>query len=438
MTKAQLVPAQRVLLEKIERNPRTGSVEFVRIEKISRIQKQGHLTLRLPGDLRPIQVSPKRIEALSENDFTYIGAVPDSAGQVIITSRNGEMRGNIDLGERRFEFINLGGDVYAWITKKNVTPQGCGSSDPPGAPPKSEILPRSGRQNACFNPFRVMIRFTPNAQAEDPNIQGLIDQCIASWQAALSNSATGTGLLNFEVVGRTVFDFNAPNGETNSLITDIGTFAGQAVGERGSADLVVLIAASRDANLGGIVQQIGPDQNAFAAIVEVDESVSEYVFNHELAHLMGARHNNCSLSTTQGCDDNGTNNHGFRFDYPNGIFNRNRRRTIMHEPYREYGTFGNEQNWFRINHFSNPNISVGGCPTGTNDTHNNAAVLTNNAWAVSQFRGGGEQLSAFIESPYEGTQTGALTPGRPCTVVEPALTRSSGELVRTASITEMC
>ena len=149
----------------------------------------------------------------------------DSLGDVILSARKGIVRGNVAFSMKRFELVFIGADTYAWIT---LNPLQTGSCRLEKKPISSTLtLPKLGgaREGECVNPLRVLLLHTPRAIAQDPNIQGLMDQCIGTWQTVAGAQGLNDYRTNIYWVGRQEYNF----GGSNNIATDRNRAAERAV-----------------------------------------------------------------------------------------------------------------------------------------------------------------------------------------------------------------
>ena len=149
------------------------------------------------------------------------------------------------------------------------------------------------------------------------------------------------------------------------------------------ADAVILFT---DGNYGhnriyGVARKTEAEEDSAYAIVEADKATEYFALAHELGHLQGGHHQQCSVYNKPGCKDTDGSAHGYGWRNAGGHL----RWTIMHQPRRT----GNI-----IQNFSNPNISFEGYVTGTTNNYV-AQKLIDRASTMADFRQG-TLLSAVI------------------------------------------
>ena len=134
------------------------------------------------------------------------------------------------------------------------------------------------------------------------------------------------------------------------------------------ADLVALLIGRRIVYCGFANIYYGGEHGGFSVTVQ---ECSSYTFAHELGHNLGAHHDPGT---------NALNDVVLGFPYGQGLCNRRGNwRTVMSYNFRESCRP-------RVPHFSNPNISYRGTPTGDARTRHNVRVINETAFHVANFR----------------------------------------------------
>ena len=130
------------------------------------------------------------------------------------------------------------------------------------------------------------------------------------------------------------------------------------------ADLVALLVGQRSNYCGFADIYYGSEAGGFGV---TSQTCSSTTFAHEIGHNQGAHH------------DPGTNTNE-RFPYGHGFCNsRGNWRTVMSYNF-------NESCRPQAPHFSNPNVSYRGVPTGDASTRHNVRVINETAFHVANFR----------------------------------------------------
>ncbi|MFN3316664.1 MAG: T9SS type A sorting domain-containing protein, partial [Raineya sp.] len=160
------------------------------------------------------------------------------------------------------------------------------------------------------------------------------------------------GFIESDVIGEDV-EFLATNLAIQQLRADT------------QSDIVVLFTAGNYGGVFGRVRNIGPIFQDAYAIVQARFAIGRLrVFAHEVGHLFGARHQ-------RPYDTEGPYQHGYTLG--TGFLNARRHRTILCTGVNNH-----------IEHYSNPNISYRGKPTGNNRA-NNARWINERGCVVANF-----------------------------------------------------
>jgi len=138
-----------------------------------------------------------------------------------------------------------------------------------------------------------------------------------------------------------------------------------------SADLVAMLSDAAGAcGVGYLMQNLSPafEASGFSA-TNYSCAVGNLTFAHELGHNMGCQHDadNASVAPLF------SYSYGWRWNATNG---QQRRSVMAYSP------------GIRVPHFSNPDVTNGGTPTGDPVLANNALSINNAALVISNFRVG--------------------------------------------------
>jgi hypothetical protein len=233
----------------------------------------------------------------------------------------------------------------------------------------------------CHALIRVLIEVTPKAQewldliyGTDSNAQWMFYK---SMEEQVNLAINNSGILNkrFEITTYMSFDFDFNYTENNVPIIDDDIEDLSNSSELFSdlidygCDITVMLTDQNyftpSGKIYGIVNEIGPP-DGFCAIVEADQALnSGFTFAHEVAHILGGRHNR-SDDNTDIC------NHAWIISSPD----TNLAFTIVSRRY-------DSTNLVILN-YSNPFVRVYGQRTG-NGANFNAAAIANNGCYIAEY-----------------------------------------------------
>ena len=233
----------------------------------------------------------------------------------------------------------------------------------PGSPAESHAAPDSGEV------IDVLVAYTERARraaCRAGNIDARIRQFFNDTNRYYANSRIQPRI-------RLVHSYQTEYTQAEKLQDDLNRFRipddgymddVHALRNRYGADLAALLVGRRSDFCGIANLYWGSALRAFSVTAQ---SCASQTFAHEIGHNQGAHH------------DPGTDtNRGF--PYGHGLCNsRNRWRTIM-----SYDFMNGCRD--RIPHFSNPDISYRGVPTGKASTQHNVRVINETAFHLANFR----------------------------------------------------
>ena len=231
--------------------------------------------------------------------------------------------------------------------------------------------------------------FTDRALVADPNVVQTCQLAIAQLNQAFQNSQFG----HRSAVVAAIRQFNLPIENETDPIANLNAFRNFSAAERAAsqADLAVLITGNYGGNSDGVAfTDLQANNNVFAdAVVAVGSATSTFVFTHEVGHLLGGNHQNCTNLITTNCSNTSTCNNGYAFatggsyirfePLPVWIIEPVRpRSTVMvavtNPQFMDFSIWRDSDTYTRILSFSNPNVRIGNrqTETGTQDLNNNA------------------------------------------------------------------
>jgi hypothetical protein len=194
----------------------------------------------------------------------------------------------------------------------------------------------------------------------------------------LGNSGIFGNQIRFTVVGKRELAFQTTIDISNDIKRLTLSNEARTLRDQYQADLVVLLTNSNYSFAAGIAAEIGPIVDSAYAIVQTEYATATYTYAHEVGHLMGCRHQQCSVYPTRSCDDRGDKEHGWRWQYRNWFLGtRYYRHTIMHNLVPEHD---------RELKFSTPLVEDNDQKIGKAGTNDNVLALRQNAPIVAAFR----------------------------------------------------
>ena len=387
-----LTAEQETFRQNVDALPHIGALKYVIVGNLPDIQQTGILNFTVPA-VPNESYSAEAVSVSYEDDLNYSwsGKIDGSGnGNILITRTPEQTTGFMHLSTRYFSLFPLAG-AYSILMEHD--PSFITDCSSPTTASASEINYCDEEFNTCPNYIDILALVSPGALAwfQSPtNIKSFQILTEQTTNLALQNSSVPNKVVRVQFVVPT---FSVP--VTTSIVDDVEAFANNvnAQGLRNvyGADLLVLLTNQHYDNglTFGRVVDIGVDGSDKAyAIVEAPWLLApRFTFPHEVAHLLGARHNR---------PDNGGNDpsldcaHAFRFTDAGGTV----RRTIL---------AGAAINNARILHFSNPDINFNGAATGLHGDKytaaDNARKIRNTGCAVATFRSGWQAMGAIILGP---------------------------------------
>ena len=359
-------------------------VDFVeiRLEKIFAYEQ-----FLLQIEESSISISKERIDIRGINSYVFIGGSKDGA-RVLISVLNDDIQGTIETEKGVYAIETIDKNEYA-IIKVDYTKLREACEDLHEIDGLSNIdneendnyeqkiedrdtispsLLKSVNMRGCK--IRVLVLYTPNAQSSVSNIKNTILTAVA-----LTNQSFINSQINYEIelayAGLTNYTESGYSRDLDRYRINGDNYMDEVhpLRNKYSADICVLL-TYEESGICGKASGIGVTAaNAFCVICTYSTcATSNYSFGHEIGHLLGCRH------------DPFVDNNTEPFVYGHGYVSPlNTWRTIMAYS-NACGGCPRKQYW------SNPNITYGGLPMGTVDTHNNVRVWNERSNAVMAFR----------------------------------------------------
>jgi hypothetical protein len=173
-------------MQTLRKNPLYEKVQLVRMGALDKVQKKGRFMLALPGKPKEYEARMTHLRAKNNTDYVWMGELPDSLGSITLVAEKGMVRGHIGLGGDDYEIFSLENGMHALakVNMKKLANIGCGTKETTTpVTPKKERTNANARQDPCYTSpdqvVRVLVCFTGNAQAQDPNVVGTAQLAIA-------------------------------------------------------------------------------------------------------------------------------------------------------------------------------------------------------------------------------------------------------------------
>ena len=410
---------------KLTDNKRVKKLHYVTMKAIHKAQQNGKLRFRIPGLKETIVAQASDIQTEDLANYTWHGEFEEAEGTMSFVSIKGVLRGHIGYNDKVYEIHSLEGSEVYGIAEMDFSED---NSLCPAPEMKEGYLdeaavessaPENGRVIACnTNVTRVLAFTTAAARTRDPNINQTIrlafDQFNYARTQSFINSAQSqlvlTGIENFNLVE----DPLDLDGDLDELRRGMGPRR-----DANDADLVVLFTAGDYNDGGGFIAgsagALGPNPTWPLAIVEILFATADLTFTHEVGHLFGCEHQQCSLfnrnpgSFFPSCSDEAGYDHGFWYTKKPRFQPRFYFTTLMHQQ---------RGGWTRQLRFSNPDVGHNGAAIG-GAQNDNAREISRTANAIATFNqtgdlytgiGGPSSLPAYSQGTWEAVIGCAVPP----------------------------
>src|SRR5690625_3176035 len=376
----------------------------------------------MPGG---VEVIAKRtdLNVLTDGSYTWSGdlyATGNYSGDIVLSvSPEGEISGTIDLegvfwqihplGQHVQMLVKINEGVLAERNRQRRDQHSDHGSASFSSPPPMQGMD-NGLLNARCTPeiIRLLVLYTP-AAAQGRNISSIVNLAVQETNEAYSNSEISSRRIAVNHIQQFSFNEGSDIGEDiNKLISDQSA---QNLRNQHQADIVILLTDGDYGNVIGRVKDIYPGNDDAYAIVQADFATApDFTFAHEIGHIQGAQHhpNDPTLSPPPF-----PNAYGERFSYKPSIFlSRRYRSTIMAYPCRPFNEDPFcERPYSTVKHFSNPNVSYRGTPTGTSSRNNSSAIISTFA-EIADYRSANELRASILPSgdPWTGNYTFTAQP----------------------------
>ena len=239
-----------------------------------------------------------RIGQPDSSNVLWSGVLQKSRMLFFFIVVNGDVAGMIHTQRETFAIKPLGAGHHVLI---HLDPSKFGPVDPHEAVPKNQQnqnpdRPASGRElSKSTSPpvIDLLVAYTQAVLDANPNIWSLIAASEASANEILSNSGNDervevvhTVQVSYTEFGNAETDCNRLQNPSDGYMDNIHSLRDQY-----GADVVVLLIDDwRPPWLGWAYDVPAGDASEAFCVLEAGVAVTDYTFAHEVAHLVGARH----------------------------------------------------------------------------------------------------------------------------------------------------
>ena len=382
-SKAKFTQKTTGRLELLKKNENIISMKFIEFGDLKKNQVNGIAKFKLPGIDEELELITIRMEYKSDTEYNWYATTKDGIGSVIILRKGDNYTGHFSLGNKReFQIFNEDGQhiLLKMKTRRDGTKY-CGAKLTQKEK-NNHVKPKDisgSRIEECLDPIRVLVLWTQNAENTGMNVNNVINTSVGQFNSSIYRSDI-TSAAALTLVGSQRVDFTeTTSGDIYNDWTNLAASGNNGVirglRDNANADIVVLLT---NGNYGfdiGTVGDFSLSANSAFAIVKIGNAMDDTkTFAHEVGHLFDARHED---------DINGQSYaHAHIIDFAWPTLNCY---TVM---------IASEVDHV-VENFSNPNVSISGLTTGTNED-NNARRVSETWQTVRNHRPSASTLSAYI------------------------------------------
>ncbi len=348
------------------------SIDFINID-LSEITRYEYFVLEYRN--KSVQIKKDKIQFRDSNSYSFWGS-SDNGETIFLSVLNENIQGILEDTDGVFSIETIRPNLYAIIDfdyselENQHSEQYLQNKEYKQTTKQLTQLAQStqGLNSNCK--IRVLVLYTSQALGHVSDIKNTIFTAIDATNTSFANSNINyrielayMGLTNYVESGNYRVDLNSFVSKNDGNIDAV-----HSLRNKYAADICILLTYEK--NTCGIASGIGGGADNAFCIVSVYNNcaTANYSFGHEIGHLLGCRH------------DIAVDNTNTPFPYGHGYINSSKTwRTIM-----AYGNGCN--NCPRKNFWSNPDVSIGGIPTGTENLQNNARVWNEQAYTIMGFR----------------------------------------------------
>lgn len=373
--RANLSSEMRTKLSKIERDSQTKFMACFKVGKISKLQKKGKLKFSLPNVNGQLTATARKIEAFSDNNYLWEGVIENGQGNITIRCQDGLTSGFIHyLNENTetnefYTLYGLSNDLSLMLQtlKKGL----CGLTGNRGTQRVSQSSNTVNIENrsvvgCTISGIRALVLSTANARNAVSNINQCAQMGIDQFNAAAANSGINwqtklilAGVINLESL---MPNFSSRGNFERDLMQIRDVPEVQNARDAANADIVVVLTDEGYSDFAGwALDRDASTEDAYCGVEVYTISNGDFVFTHEVGHLLGGMHDSDNETVNFAGKPLVAYSHAFTFKN-HWFTNRLQYATVMNA--------GENNPRWKLNQFSNPNITHNGFATGTTNRNN--------------------------------------------------------------------
>ena len=191
-SKAKFTQKATGRLELLKKNEDVISMKFIEFGDLKKNQVNGIAKFKLPGINEDLELITIRMEYKSDTEYNWYATTKDGIGSVIILRKGDNYTGHFSLGNKReFQIVNEDGQH---ILLKMKTPKTgtvfCDSQPTEKEKKTNQTTPKSSseRIEQCWDPIRVLVLWTQNAEDTGLNMNDVVNTCIAQFNSCIYRS----------------------------------------------------------------------------------------------------------------------------------------------------------------------------------------------------------------------------------------------------------
>jgi len=346
--------------------------------------------LRVPlPDGRILTAVRRHVEALADGGTYWSGAWEGNhAGQLRLVRRRDVVVGHVEVDGTTYA-LNPSADGDHLLDEGDSGVIRCGGARAPaiGFTPEPAPMAPARRVQAADTTAPVvdlLLVFTPDARAAsggDDGMRATAELAVAATNEALENSLVDARVRLVDVRAVAYVESRSMTVDLDRLTTTSDGYLDDVHGLRqaSGADLVSLVVEQNSEGFEGLAWLMQQPSVSFASLafsVVMRRSAANLTLAHEIGHNLGLNHDRANASSPGA--------YPFAYGYRDPPYFRD----LM-----SYACLGTPCP--RVPHFSNPDVSYGGRPTGRADLEDAARALRLTAPVAAQFgTGSGPMLTS--------------------------------------------